>query len=456
MNIRLSSGLDLPRVLLGLLVLLIVPYATGYFVATETFRVIEIVFLFAILIPLMFAESRYLIVATALVLLLSGIHVLAVSERCMILRWVFLIALALRAVMDRLLRRVSMHFRSVDLWAFTVLALAFFSQSYSLFPQLTLQRNLSLVFLYLATFWGVSNYVQDEDRARIIVHDFLKIAFVIFLLGLTVFFRVDAERGRFMGFFLNPNAIGFYAILILPLSLWSLHSEGKKWVAFLILLILVSLLLSRPRAGMIGAAISVGYYLSFYRFWQRRALWTCLFFIPVILVLYHELFGLTSIVTFLRMDWKTFMEGGGRLEAWGAVLRLIALRPWLGYGFGTEDRLFEEFDIIFKQHQGAYAHNAYLGFTSQLGLIGSAIFFIPLIFFFFHRSYQISRTPLGDSTYGLRLAINAVFLGILFHAFFESHLYSAGNAFIFSFWALVVVAYQLDRLLAYNDSRVSV
>jgi len=94
-------------------------------------------------------------------------------------------------------------------------------------------------------------------------------------------------------------------------------------------------------------------------------------------VLYHELFDVASIVTFLRFDWQELVEGGGRIEGWAEVARFIADRPWFGYGFGTEDQLFYRFDIIFDVHAGASAHNSYLGVVTQIGLVGAALFYVP-------------------------------------------------------------------------------
>jgi O-antigen ligase len=201
---------------------------------------------------------------------------------------------------------------------------------------------------------------------------------------------------------------------------------------------------------MVGTTLVSGYFLWFYFHKGSRAIATWFIFVAALFLLLRELFNfdVNAMLSFLRMDWETLRIGGGRIEAWTEVMKLIALRPWFGYGFGSESALFHEFDIAFDLHAGSHAHNSYLGLVSQVGVLGAVIFFIPLLVFILVRSCRISLMSPKHEHYGLQLALNAVLLGGIAQCFFESWIYSAGNAFSFIFWALLMISYQLDRMSA--------
>jgi len=71
----------------------------------------------------------------------------------------------------------------------------------------------------------------------------------------------------------------------------------------------------------------------------------------------------------------------GRIPIWTTVLRSIAKRPLLGYGFyafwlGMKGESANE--IVAANWVYGYAHNGYLEICLQLGLVGVAVFFVTL------------------------------------------------------------------------------
>jgi O-antigen ligase len=71
----------------------------------------------------------------------------------------------------------------------------------------------------------------------------------------------------------------------------------------------------------------------------------------------------------------------GRIPIWTALLRSIAKRPLLGYGFyafwlGMKGESANE--ILAANWVYGYAHNGYLEICVQLGLVGLAVFFVTL------------------------------------------------------------------------------
>jgi len=296
-------------------------------------------FLGFVLVTLFFSDLRYLVFCTALLLLLTSSSVYWLSELAGTLRWLFLGAIGAVGFSQWILGKSPTRFRPIDLWMVGFLVLAFYSLTYSILPSVTLQRAVSLLIFYLAVFWGVWIYVEDEKKIAIVIHQLLAASFIVFLFGLT---NIGAG-GRFSSFFTSPNTVGVLASVLMPLVFWSALCKKNRLSFALLFLMGVSLLLSMSRGGILAAMIGVGYFLVIYYRRHRAAVVMLLLFFIGVSYFYVEMFGAASIKDYLR--WDTLLSGSGRSEAWTEVMRLVKMRPWFGYGFGTEDFLFERFDI---------------------------------------------------------------------------------------------------------------
>ncbi|MBI4373119.1 MAG: O-antigen ligase family protein [Candidatus Omnitrophica bacterium] len=423
---------------LFIMALIILPSYLGSLIAKNQWQVLQLLIVGFGIITLFFSEIRYTIICATASFILCAVYYEPVAAAAFTLRWVFLITLATMAIAHWMLGRVQRYLRMIDFWALAFLALAFYSETYSIFPSLTRERSIATAFFYLSVFWGVWIYVVgDPTRIRIILQDFVSFSFVIFLLG---FFLLG--KGRFSGVFVNPNAVGAYAAILVPIALWSYLCSRRRLALFLLLLTGIALVLSQSRAGMVSTLLGSGYFFMFYQRRYRKTVMLGLLFLIGCLFLYSELFGSSLIEQYFRFE--TISTGSGRLEAWKEVMRLIRVRPWFGYGFGTEDQLFQRFDIVFQEHSGAYAHNSYIGLVSQLGLVGACIFYVPLFLFFFLRTFQLNGMASGEGLW-LEAAIQGSILGGLVNVFFESWLYSVGSSYTFSFWMFVVLSYYLSR-----------
>ena len=420
------------------IVLIFLPHYLGTLIAQNQWQMLSILIFGAVLAALYFMEGRYLILGTYTSLLLAVTHVGGLASLFGTLRWIFLGALAVRGVGNWFLGRVPARVRFVDLWAVVFLALAFYSQSYSIMPDVTFQRSAAALLFYVAIFWGVWSYAQDTDKITFVVEDLLKLAFFVLFVG-----PIANQSGRFVGFFSNPNAFGLFVALLVPLALWSWLCRRNRFAFYLLCLMSVGLVLSRSRAGLLSAAFAAGYFLVFYYRKHKFLVIPGVVLLVTLVSLLTQIFGSSMVEDYVR--WHSLLGGSGRTEAWKEVFRLIQLRPWLGYGFGTEDYLFLKFDILFLEHAGAYAHNSYIGLTSQLGFLGASLFFVPVMFFFIRRTLRLRHIPPGDEPW-LNLALNASILAGFVNALFESWMYTPGSAFNFSFWVFVMLAYQLDLI----------
>ena len=131
-----------------------------------------------------------------------------------------------------------------------------------------------------------------------------------------------------------------------------------------------------------------------------------------------------QLVTYRR----TLLGSSGRAQAWEGAIRESMERPLLGYGFGTEERVFNDRYYVF---QGARPENSYIGLALQLGLVGLGLFLLggvllAVVFFRYVRGWQRSRP--------VPLACAGIVSSGLVLALIQSYVYSVGNVATVSFW----------------------
>ncbi len=126
---------------------------------------------------------------------------------------------------------------------------------------------------------------------------------------------------------------------------------------------------------------------------------------------------------------RTIFGSSGRVDAWEGAIRQGVDRPGLGYGFGTEGRVFTDRYYYF---QGGVPENSFIGMFLQLGLLGVVLLLTVLGCLV----YAGGRALLGAERAARPqvAACAAVLLVGLFLALFQSYLYSAGNTATLSVW----------------------
>ena len=140
-----------------------------------------------------------------------------------------------------------------------------------------------------------------------------------------------------------------------------------------------------------------------------------------------------------------------RTEKWRMGFKYFLERPLQGFGFGTEDQLFDYHDVEDNTYirTGSYFHNSFLGLSLQVGLIGALLFYMPLVILLFSE-IRISTIHQHNA---LRTSLLAVALTCMVAAMASSDLYSMGNAKAFPFWIsiMLLVRYRYDSSIGKKD-----
>ena len=392
--------------------------------------------LILIAVSSVFFSRGILIFLTTLCLTLTQspfrmIHLAAVQ-----LRWVFFVLFALHVFGDIFLGRTVRKIKGFDLLAFIFVVYTFLSAAYSPFPYLTLERSTTVLVLYISVFWIIWKYAYEQGPEKII-YLMLNVIKLIFILSFLMVF-ISPQRvflsGRFQGILQNPNSLGITCAIFLPLMLWQFLETKNKITLFFFLLMLISLFLTASRNSINASVIALGYFI-YTRSMKKRPL---IFFSSMSLILILVWFMQTLAREFLHTYYRSgsIFSIGGRIEIWPMALNLIAEKPIFGYGFGVEEKILHLKNIILRnQLGGAAVHNSYLGIILQLGIVGFAIFFIPLFILLLKELFSKQDTPVLL----LRHALRATLIAGLMCSIFESWIYSVGNAQVFPFWIMVML-----------------
>ena len=338
-------------------------------------------------------------------------------------------------------RRVRLRF--IVLFPFLMGAYFYLTMLWSVKPDLTVERSGSVVLLAAAVIgviWYAGSSISSLEQ--VIKAVLLPISLLFWILTAIYGFDLSyIERGqlRSPGPMLNPNGIGVLGAFLAPVAyyLWqTTRPRSTFWLGSLLTCVLMVLL-----SGTRGALAAILLAFTLMSLTRRRSFSMGIFVsgaLASIGFVAVDIYGLPQIVhSYLRTE--SLVTGSGRAEAWAAAVELLRERPWIGYGFGTEELLFDRFGIRFFEHSGAYVHNSYLGLSLQIGLLGAAIFFYPLIFVAL-KGVRASMKSKED--FMLSSLVGTLIAGLVI-CFTESWIYSAGNAQSLPFWTLFGILVRL-------------
>lgn len=297
-------------------------------------------------------------------------------------------------------------------WAASFVGVALLSAGWSVAPKLSFERAVSLGALFVLALL-VAYVTGDDARAR--RRALAGLAAGALVVGVLSVFLLVVDRSaavqqaspvtpwRYRGFTENPNTISILAAVALPLIGWLALTAAERrasivWAAGGVLL-LASIIAAESRGGLVAGVAGLAA-LSLVEVRPARRSIAALAVLAAILVggielrvatdpgqaqfvsiqplapsgAHHvltrtyELPGEESeIGNPLLSRTAASVAGSGRVSEWKGVLKQVEERPLLGYGFGTEERVFVDRWYYF---QGGTAENSYLGLLLQLGVLG--------------------------------------------------------------------------------------
>ena len=203
--------------------------------------------------------------------------------------------------------------------------------------------------------------------------------------------------GRAVATLENPNMLGEYLILIIPIAVGMLIGRGeglRRIPAFFCIGIMgICLILTWSRGAWLGLIFAA---LLFLFMWQRRSVWVILAGIASIPVL-PMILPASIVSRFTSIGNMTDSSTSYRVYIWRATINMIEdnLTTGIGIGEGAWDRLYPLYAYLGVE-AAPHSHNLYLQIWLELGIIGLLVF-VVFLFLLYQSGFTLFSRLAGDS-----------------------------------------------------------
>jgi O-antigen ligase len=346
-------------------------------------------------------------------------------------------------------RRTMRKFIMSDLLMLSFVTIALASYLVSLKPDLTIKRMVSVVLMYSAFFFGLYTYVDSMDKLYRILR-FLLFGIIIYnvLSIMPGIFELDV-RGRLVGLSSFAGKTAAVNAFMLPIALAVYLIDRKRINLFVIFFVAATAYFTYARAAFACMLLSsILFYAQYFGNKKLMFVITVLLALATALVSFY-LFGIWLPERLVRIETLPLL--GGRLEIWGVAREIIARRPLIGFGFGTEELVIPYFGYRMVGHPGGYLHTSFLGLAVQLGVPATVIFF-GVIFYFTISLVRFTTAIENRRTKLIGLALSGMLFVGLLYCFSESWIYSAGNDLAYIYYIVAMLAIRFKKFVTEDAS----
>jgi O-antigen ligase len=312
------------------------------------------------------------------------------------------------------------------------------AMSFSLYPYRTeveLLRVLTYCLFFILLSFNIKEMPTLERMLKIL--SYFGFGLAIFAIiqkatwnGKLYWFRELSQGGSPFGPFVNRNHYAGLIGMLIPLSLGLAFTRKNRERQFLFgffgLIMAVSLFLSLSRGGIISffTGITVfALFLSWDRFRAKKR-WALAAFIFV-LFLYLLYLGIDPVID---RFYKTDITKEERLTVWSATLSAFKDFYLTGTGMGTFINIFQLYSPASIRALYDHAHNDYLEFILEAGIIGTALLFLFLFFFILNTFRDKWDRHKGI----IRISLLSSITTMLIHSIFDFNLHIPSNALMLS------------------------
>ena len=388
-----------------------------------------------------FFKSNYVYVVFILIMvMLTGASRFPVMRELAkgVLRWGMLALVAALGILP--LRRTSTSGKHPTVLAcvFLFTTIALLSSFHSIWPSYSAKRAVSFAMLAVAVYVGVYRHACLPGRLREMMNMFFLVAAAVCgISAVTVIFPVG-EGTRLSGFFYNPNALGMFCAMLLPIVVWQYWDRTRRKMRWR----LVALVLSIVMAGLIFMSGSRGSFVGAFMgcAFLATALWGAKAAVPMASL---GILGAVGIVAsraaqaFLS-DKTAHLVRAERLgtlthrtELWARAWPYIMEKPFFGSGFGVSRYIFYGDQVNLNQLTPAdlyytTLHSMHVQTAVDLGIIGVLFLWLMLAYIFLLGA-KIAMFKDSTSERGMAAALFATCVVVALDTVIHGWLYSVGN-----------------------------
>lgn len=202
---------------------------------------------------------------------------------------------------------------------------------------------------------------------------------------------------------------------------------------FLAVIMVIGSVFSYSRGGILSVAFSLIALSILTIFKVRRKTWGLLIAGLATLALAFSLWvGVGGLLNrFVSMSRTGYVSTQRRSMIWSDTVQLFRHNPILGTGLGTYEDALRPFQKHLVDMTIDHAHNDYLEFAAETGLIGFVLLFVPIFYLLVRMTIAFFRDHRRFRSAILLGCIGST-LGLLIHSLMDFNLQVPANAMIFA------------------------
>lgn len=321
------------------------------------------------------------------------------------------------------------------------------------------RAHLPRLIAYLAAFLIAARLCARRDARARLAAAIVLLALVEAAIGLAqylagwqqiyhlqkVFYTAHAS-----GTYVNPNHFAGLVAMALPLAFsaalggWERYAprvpngEGRgvsparaALFSFLTALLLVAVLFSRSRGGLLAAAAGLAATGALWLGASRRRRAAALA-VGVFLATAAALGAWVGLEPVVERYETTGRDIVARTAVWRDALELVAVRPLAGTGFGSFGDVYPRVQTAHLAFTVDHAHNDYLQLAVELGVPAAALFVASWIYLTAHGARAaLARSATTSQRVQLAGAVGGA-AALLAHALLDFNLQLPANALVFA------------------------
>lgn len=243
-------------------------------------------------------------------------------------------------------------------------------------------------------------------------------------------FGLMFSKGRAISLFGNPNFLGTYLTLVLPITIYAYIKSSKLIYLISSGTVYLALITTFTRSGWLGSLVAFILILSYalkYKYSKKNLLAIIVMFLLITVVMEIQTDGrVISRFTSIQTDAQKVISqsedyenaGANRMFIWVRVVELIKEKPLLGHGLETMGDVFSEkymdevVEMLGRRIIFDKAHNEYLHIAYSTG-IPSLIVYLMFVISILIRGFKAVKYN------HMAIPVLASVVGYLVQAFFN-------------------------------------
>ena len=260
-----------------------------------------------------------------------------------------------------------------------------------------------LVGIYALTYFVVGQTIRTPEQVKRMAQALAAGAVIVVLYGLfQILFGVDAAdvkwtdpeafpqlKKRIFSTLENPNVFAGYLDVFICLALGLLSKVERRSQKVILVVAIIALAGCLTMTYSRGAFLTIAVVFAVYAFLQD---WR-------ILLVFAAVTGIIAYTdtTFTDRIFSAFNMGdsseGVRMGIWVSTTAMISDHPFTGIGWGAYQYVYPQYNYYIADNDITiyHAHNIYLNFAAEVGIVGA------LAFFWYFFGTMFTSLALGDN-----------------------------------------------------------